>query len=360
MKVLIVFNHPAPYKVAIFNELAKYCDLTVIFERNKENNRPDDYYVNNDYHFNSITLTKGYIGNDGSYSSMVKKYIKKHHDEYDHIIMNGYSHLAEIKAIRYLKKHHINYSLFINGGVIKKENKLKAKYKESLIKGATFYMSPDKRSNQYLVRYGAEPNKIHNYPYSNLDDKDLLKGDIDKIAIRKKYNLPLDKKIFINASQFIDRKNNIQLLKEFLAHEEILLLVGEGIQKPLYEQFIRENNMDNVIIMPFLKRDDLFELMRGADAFITLAKEDIYGQTTLEALANGLPVISSNNINSSLEYIVDGYNGYIVDLLDSKKIQESIASIDKIDKNNTVLSVKNITYQACGKRLYEILKSELK
>ena len=31
MKILIVFNHPAPYKVRGFNELAKYVDLDVIF-----------------------------------------------------------------------------------------------------------------------------------------------------------------------------------------------------------------------------------------------------------------------------------------------------------------------------------------
>ena len=34
MRVLIIFNHPAPYKVSVFNELAKYVDLTVLFERN--------------------------------------------------------------------------------------------------------------------------------------------------------------------------------------------------------------------------------------------------------------------------------------------------------------------------------------
>ena len=120
MRVLIIFNHPAPYKVSVFNELAKYVDLTVLFERNKAKDRPDSFYSNNKYDFNHIILTKGYVGREGSTSNGVKEYIKKHHNDYDVIIMNGYSHLAEIKAIKYMAKHQIKFGLLINGGVIRK------------------------------------------------------------------------------------------------------------------------------------------------------------------------------------------------------------------------------------------------
>ena len=49
MRVLIIFNHPAPYKVEAFNELSKYCDLTVLFERTKAKDRPDSFYAANEY-----------------------------------------------------------------------------------------------------------------------------------------------------------------------------------------------------------------------------------------------------------------------------------------------------------------------
>ena len=51
MRVLIIFNHPAPYKVNAFNELAKYVDLTVLFERTKAKDRPDSFYAANVYQF---------------------------------------------------------------------------------------------------------------------------------------------------------------------------------------------------------------------------------------------------------------------------------------------------------------------
>ena len=121
MKVLIVFNHPAPYKVKLFNELSKYVDLTVIFERKKAKNRPKEFYSETDYKFNAIVLKHGYMGNEGSFSGRVKSHIRKHRKEYDFIIMNGYSHLSEMMAISYMIKKRIPYLLMINGGFPKKD-----------------------------------------------------------------------------------------------------------------------------------------------------------------------------------------------------------------------------------------------
>ena len=359
MKVLIVFNHPAPYKVNIFNEMAKYVDLTVLFERTKAKNRPQDFYVANKFNFTHFFLKDGYVFNEGSLSNGVRKFIKEHHDEYDQIVMNGYSHVAEIKAINYMKKHHISFSLLINGGIAKdKEFFLKRKFKSKMISSASFYMSPSSKSDDYLVAYGANKNRIYRYPYSNLSESELHVKHEDKVATRKDYNIPLDKTVFVNASQFIERKNNMQLLSIFNGRKEFLILIGQGNQQEQYEQFIAKNNMENVMIIPFKKKDELFRILRSCDVFITLAKEDIFGHTTLEALSCGLPVVSSNKVISSLEYIQNGKNGYIVDLNNKQEIVSAIENAPKISKDNTLDSIKNNTYESCGKRLADILIEE--
>ena len=356
MRVLIVFNHPAPYKVHIFNELSKYVDLTVLFERNKAKDRPDSFYIANKYDFNSITLTDGYVGNEGSLSSGVKDYIRAHYQEYDQIVMNGYSHFAELLAIKYMSRHNIPFSLLINGGVIKEnEFVLKRKFKASYISKAAFYMSPSQMSDEYLKFYGANKKEIYRYPYSNLSLKDMNLDKVDKDALRDEFNLPKDKYIYINACQFIERKNNMQLISLFKNREEVLVLVGEGPLKSKYEGFIAENEMKNVIILPFMKREELFRLYRACDYFITLSKTDIFGHTTLEGLANGLPVISSDHVISSLEYVKNGINGYIVHLDNEEEILNAIDDVKKLSSNNAFESAKSNTFEACGKRLYEIL-----
>lgn len=359
MRVLIVFNHPAPYKVRIFNELAKYVDLTVLFERNRAKDRPEAFYVANEYNFKNITLTDGYVSNEGSISNGVRKYIKENHDKFDQIVMNGYSHVAEIKAIKYMKRHGIIFSLLINGGIgKKKEFFIKRKIKESLISSAAFYMSPSNKSDEYLIQYKANKDKIYRYPYSNLSKKEIGIENIDKELTRKIYGLPADKKIFVNASQFIDRKNNLKLLSLFKDRDEFLLLIGEGNELEKYNKFIQKNNMTNVMIMPFKKKDELFKILRVCDVFITLAKEDIFGHTTLEALANGLPVISSDKVMSSLEYIKNGKNGFIVSLDNDPQILIAIEKAPSLSKEAAFESAKNNTYESCGKRIAEILEEE--
>lgn len=359
MKVLIVFNHPAPYKVRIFNELAKYVDLTVIFERTKAKDRPQDFYSCNDYKFKTIFLKDCYIGNEGTYSCGVKKYLKLHANEFDHIIMNGYSHIAEIRAIKYLNKKHIPFTLLINGGIIpEKENCFKKKYKTKLISSASSYMSPSMESNKYLIHYSANQKTIFNYPYSNFSKDEIANITVDKLGIREKYHLPKDKKIFVNASQFIDRKNNLSLIKIFEKRSDILLLIGSGKEEQMYKNYIIEHNIKNVIIMPFQKKSVLFEIFNGCDVFITLAHKDIFGHTTLEALANGLPVISSNKVNSSLEYIKDGQNGFIVNLDDLSSIDGILNKALLLRREDAIESAKNNTFEACGKAIFEILKNE--
>lgn len=361
MRVLIIFNHPAPYKVSAFNELAKYVDLTVIFERTKAKDRPDSFYQNNEYHFNHIFCKKGYIGKEGTTSNEVKDYLKKHHQEFDVILMNGYSHLAEIKAIKYLSSQNIKFGLLINGGWIKrKEFFLKKLYKKSLISKASYYLSPSKVANEYLKYYGAKEETIYNYLYSNYSLSEIRSATEEEIVkTRNKYNLPLDKKIFINPSQFIRRKNNLQLISLFKDSQDALLLVGEGKCQKEYENYIKTNHMNNVYILPFKTKTELAELYKASDVHITLSKYDIFGHTILEAFANGLPVISSNKVLSALEYIKDGYNGYIVDIENLKNVRFAMENTGKSMKNNALKSAKNNTFESSALSIYEILKKDL-
>ena len=357
MKTLFVFNHPAPYKVNVFNKLSPLTDIQVIFERKKAKDRPMSFYAGNDYKFPVIFLKYGAFSNENTFTSELRTYIKKHHQEYDLIVMNGYSTIAEMKAIRYMVKHNIPYVLQINGGIPKKDKSWKKKLKTFYISHASKYLSPCLEADKYLLAYGARQEDIYHYPYGNYFDDEIIKTKItkqEKDAIRQKYNLP-EGPIFVNASQFIERKNNMQLITLFKDRKETLLLIGSGNEKEEYEKYIKENNVINIILMDFLKRKELFEVLRGCDYFITLSNEDIFGHTTLEAMANGLPVISSNKVISSLDLIDDGVNGYLVDNNNPYGIIHAIENINSSMFDEAVETAKGHTIEASAKRINEIL-----
>lgn len=358
MKVLIVFNHPAPYKIRLFNELAKYFDLEVIFEREKATNRPDAFYNAKEFNFKYSVLQNGYIGEENSNTGELKKIIKNRHKEFDVIIMNGYSTFTEMRAIRYMNKHNIPFTLYINGGLIKKEGALKRKIKKHFISSAAHYISPCEQADEYLLHYGADPSKILHYINSTIYEKDILSKPLsskDKIDLREKYQLPKGD-LYISASQFIKRKNNTQLIDCFKDLDSTLLLVGEGKQKEEYESIIKDNNQHNVIIFPFKERKELFELMKCCDGFITLSTEDIYGHTTNEAFAMGLPVLSSNKVVGSNHLIKDGENGFIVDLSKNNEIIEKIKLLKTLSSDKAIETAKNNTIELMVKTMVENIK----
>ena len=357
MKVLIVFNHPAPYKVKLFNELAKSIDLDVIFELKRAKNRTKSFYKYNQYHFNTIDLKLHPLGKENVFGGALKRYIKKHYQEYDYIIMNGYSHLSEISAIKMMNKKHIPFVLMINGGAIHSEFSFKRNYKSKLISSAYLYLSPNEESNKYLEHYGADLSKVHIYKYSNIMENEIVKEPLEeeiKNQIALKYHLPHGK-IFVNPGQFIKRKNNEQLISIFKDRSEALVLIGRGPLQKKYQRYIRKNNIHNIFIMDYLDEHQIKEVLKSCTALITLSKEDIFGHTVLEALANGLPVISSNKVVSSLELINNGVNGFVVNLERDVDIVEAINKVNELEFNSIVNSIDNHTIEQSAKDILRIL-----
>ena len=333
MKILIVFNHPAPYKVDFFNKLNKEIEVHAIFERTHCSNRSVCFYGDKKHDFTSTFLKRGAFGEENSNTGELVNFLKKHHSEYDAIIMNGYSTVTEMRAIRYLNKNKIKWILFVNGGLIKKDNFIKGKLKRYLISTADKYFSPSASVNEYLIHYGAREKDIYNYPNSTIQNSEILAKPLnyeEKMDLRLEFNLPLKSKIFISPSQFIDRKNNLQLLKLFAHRQEKLLLVGEGEEKQEYLSFIKEHDLTNIIIRDFVDKQTLLKLFSCTDCFITLSKEDIYGHTTNEAMSQGIPVIASERVVSSHHLIKNGVNGYIVPLDNENAINLAIDSVKDV------------------------------
>ena len=359
MKILIVFNQPAPYKVNLFNLLALDNDIHVIFERKTASNRDEKFYSSNQYNFSHEFYAHGAFGEENSNTGKLVKHLKE--NKYDLIIMNGYSTFTEMRAISYMNKHHMKWTLFINGGLVKKESKLKKKIKTKYISSASYYMSPCLEANEYLKYYGAKEENIFLYPNSTIFDKDLIAkplNDEEKEILKKELNLPQGK-VIISPCQFIDRKNNMKLLEVFKNRKETLLLVGSGVEKEKYLTYIKDNNMNNVIILDYLKSDELNKYYQASNAFITLSKEDIYGHTTNEAMGQGIPVISSNKVVASIHLIKDGINGFLVSPNDNEAINKALDNLNQGMYIHSLESAKENTLEKQAKRIKEIFE-ELK
>lgn len=354
-KVLIVFNHPAPYKVRLFNELSKSFDLHVIFERLKASDRNKSFYFEEKFDFKTHKIHGIKWGKEGFVSRGIKKHLQ--YNEYDLVIMNGYSHFAEMNAINWMKKWHAPYVLYINGGTIKKETALKTKIKKHFISRANAYFSPDEESNKYLVHYGANPKVIYNYPYSTIYENEIIKSKPNKEAIRNKLGIKYEK-VFVSAGQLIPRKNYMSLVKEWEKFPEKwgLFIIGDGKQRKEIEQLLLKENISNVKLTGFLSREKMFQYFQASDAFLFPSKEDIYGHVINEALSQGIPVISTDKVNSAIKLIKNSKNGYLLNKLEGEKLKNAIDDILKIDSfSSCIETAKENTIEKMAERHVEMI-----
>ena len=90
--------------------------------------------------------------------------------------------------------------------------------------------------------------------------------------------------------------------------------------------------LSNVHFLSFQKKDRLAQLYQAADMFVLPTREDIWGLVINEALAYGLPTITTDRCVAGLELIEDGVNGYVVPVGDEKALAEKIRAVLSSDR----------------------------
>lgn len=360
MKILFVFNHPAPYKVELLKRISTSLDIFVLFERKANKDRNKAFYKK-EIPFPHAFLKGMPLGNENFLSNGIVRHIQTHH--YDLIIMNGYSTFAEIHAIHYMIRHHIPYALYVNGGVIHSDPAWRLRLKKYLISHAFRYYSPTQACDDYLLHYGARKEDIRYYPYATIEENEIAKEPCslkEKEEILSFYHLPTDRPIFLSIGQFISRKNMLFLLEIFLNFSDYhLVLIGGGKEEKKYIHFIKQHQMKNVTILPFLKRKELFPLIKATGKMILLSKEDIYGHVVNEALSQGAYVIVSDKVVAGKALITPHQNGSIVALDHKETIEKEIKKATEIDSFtfSTQVAKKN-TYEISNQIHIQLWKEE--
>lgn len=187
---------------------------------------------------------------------------------------------------------------------------------------------------------------------------------IHKKIAREVLKLPDDKKIILYVGQMIHRKGIDILLKTVVQlsqnrNDFLFVLVG-GILPKEYESLYRMIPKEQVRIIPYLEKKELRYCYRSADVFIFLTREDVWGLVVNEALANGLPVITTPYCGAADELVKKGENGIIVSIDDiaviEKTINECMVFSQKCKHDEIVRTVQNYTIENMSKCHIQVFK----
>jgi D-inositol-3-phosphate glycosyltransferase len=93
-------------------------------------------------------------------------------------------------------------------------------------------------------------------------------------------------------------KNVSRLLEAFKlfqqSHAAVLRIVGEGVERKTIEDFVRNNNLTNVILEGSLIGEKLADAYASSDIFVLTSDIESFGIVNLEAMASGLPIVASD------------------------------------------------------------------
>lgn len=169
--------------------------------------------------------------------------------------------------------------------------------KEDFARAKTFHC----KNVRYIPSVGVDINRI----------RDL---EVDKAAKKESIGVPADKILLLSAGELIERKNHeviIRALAKLHDPNIYYAIAGKGPLRGYLSDLAKELGVsDRVIFLGF--RTDVFELYHAADIGAFPSKIEGLGLSGVEAMAAGVPLVSSN-VHGILDYVMDGKTGFAID-----------------------------------------------
>ena len=147
---------------------------------------------------------------------------------------------------------------------------------------------------QHLISQGIKPERT-TAVYNGVDVPDDL---LTKIESRQRFNIPLDAMVFGTVARLTPMKGiefSIQAFAEILQHlpDAIYVLVGDGDKSREYQELTVSLGIKNSV--KFLGyQANVFDPLTAMDIFLFPSLKEAMGISVVEALAVGLPVVSTN------------------------------------------------------------------
>lgn len=343
MKVLYITNIPSPYKVDFYNELGKYCELTALFETDASTERSDEWKKYRFETFEGIILKGRRMSVDTAFCPEIVKYLKK--GMYDIVVLTVLASPTALLAAYTLQHRKIPYYYEGDGGFAGQASGVKATLKRYIIRASEKCLSSSKEFDRYCMTYGAKPENIIRYPFTSVKKVDCLTKKLtteEKRQWKQEFGVTEECAV-ISVGQFIPRKGMDLLLRccKDLPENTGVYIVG-GTPPQEYLAICEENHLQNVHFLDFMPKDRLMKFFRAMDIFALFTREDIWGLVINEAMAAGLPVISTDRCIAALELIRNGEEGYIVVNEDLEQMKKALLALTESSERREEMSARAI------------------
>ena len=194
---------------------------------------------------------------------------------------------------------------------------------------------------RYFTKKFGETIKVTYTSINPLEINAALEKKPDRVKLLESYNLPFDKFLILCVGQFIDRKGRwtfLEAAKRVCQENDDVLFIWVSNSKPEIEDLQKAKDYDlgdnfRLITSDIIGRErlDLFRFIQLADVFALPSFVEGLPISLLEAMAMGIPSISTN-VYAIPEAVKNLETGILIEAGDSKALADAILKL-KNDEN---------------------------
>ncbi len=297
----------------------------------------------------------------------------------NHFIKNHYETKHFFEKNKYDIVHvHGNALIYMTAFIQAKKNNIPVIIAHSHnTKVAKWYYTPlhifnRMRITKYANVYLACSNDAGKWMFNNnkykvidnaVDQKKFSFNLIKRNELRSKYNFN-DKIVIGHIGRFLKSKNHsfiIKVFKEIEKHNKnvVLLLIGEGPDKPKIENLVKDEKLDDKVLFLGI-RNDIPDLMQCMDLLLFPSLYEGFPVTLVEAQVAKLPCLISDNITKDVQ--ISNELSFLSLNDNIKKWANKSIELANIDRNLIKFNEKKSNYDIKNvtKKLSDIYESKLK
>lgn len=258
-----------------------------------------------------------------------------------------------VKPIKYIKKRDNAKSYLLLKDIFPQNAVDIGLMKKSGLKGLLYCFFRNKEKRLYTVsdkigcmsqanvdyilknNIGISPEKVEICP-NCVEFTNTSINTEDKISIKLKYNLPLDKKIFVYGGN-LGKPQGIPFIIDCMRaaatnNKAYFLIVGDGTEYALLENFTKEEYIDNFKLIPKLPKDDYDVLVSACDVGLIFLDYRFtipnFPSRLLSYMQSQIPVLACTDVNTDIgKFIVDRGFGW---WCESKNTADFIVLVEEI------------------------------
>lgn len=181
-------------------------------------------------------------------------------------------------------------------------------------------------------------------------------SNVKSITTKEMYN-------FITIGRLIESKNQKLLIDviEILNKKNInstLTIIGDGILRDELNNYILQKKLEQKVkLLGYIKNPETF--LKEADLFLFASKYEAFGNVLLEAMREGLPIISFKSEGGPTEILNNGTYGVVINEFSANQMAEEIIDIlNDVNKYTkySKLSLERVKYFSVDRIANEYLK----